>query len=208
MTGRRRGEVLRLFLVPPLVFALLLAIWPAVEAPYLACFRAAAGFTLAVAGLDEVGVERNAAGDEGGNDTRLAYRISGRPGGPTHFYSAFHGKHVAYLPVALFLALLAGGVGGVRRRLRALVGGLLVLDVLACLRLGLRLSADWYAATAAAGSGQMGAPAATWWGSVVGRLDTVIGRDPTLFAFLPFLVWASLSVRRPDWKRWFPTSSS
>ena len=183
-----------------LAIAVLLAPWPGREEAYAKALRATGEFLFHNFGAK--GLVRFRPNDEPRatrHDTKifLAHRDQVRRDGSTNaVFVQFHAHQTGYVPTALVVALVLATPIPWRRRLGALLWGLLWVHGFIVFVLGLMILHQ-FALSAALGLYQ--------WTGLGGKVlraiyEVFVGYGGIYFA-MPVLIWIAVAFRRDDWEK-------
>jgi len=191
--------VLRFAATAAVVFALLMAPWPGLRAGYAACFRTAGEISFSF--FWRGGDVRFEPYEEPGREADTRVRVD-EDAGPA-WYTLVDSRGAGYLPLAVFLALLAATPIGRRRKALALVGGGLLVHGYVTLLLWINLleGLTRHAAGCPAGAHAAWLQGPTW-GHALETAIVLFRLEPTVFLAAPVLAWLVVCVRPDDLRRW------
>ena len=184
----RRRAILRFVVGAPLLYGLLVAPWPGLGEAYARLFRGTGEFVFGSFGSGVVWFRPDTSRPEYDTKIVMAKRPS-RVGGSVRVSS----RHVGYLPTVTAVALILATSIPWRRRLKAIVFGVLLINAFIALKITFRLL-DGFSVE--------GQPYALFtldpfWKHALGASVQIA--SSLSFALLPLAVWVLVSFRRSDW---------
>lgn len=207
--------LIRFFFLAALFFAVLMAPWPGLQRGYAAVFRTGGDVLFSrtfwfwtqgrvrfldldaqdlvgqinavIPGQLPPGVQPPPA--TGVKDTLMVLMNTATPASTGQLRTS--SRYIAYVPMAMVVALILATPLPGSRRLRALVWGLVGIHAFVAIRLSLTLSAKGFAAEKIYALFQ---PGPTMSGMLT-RLETLLSDDPTVSFVVPVFLWFVLAMR-------------
>jgi hypothetical protein len=175
-----------------LAYAAGIAAWPLLERAYAALFRTSGETLLAPFVPRGTVVFRPRAADEpGGADTEVVVK---KRGNPKEVQVNFGSRKTGYLPAVFLIALIVASPVPRRRRVVALLWGLLAVHVLVAARVGGLLFATWRD------------PAAG--GTVITTIQNALARRVWASGEIGVvLIWILTTFRIADWQSLLPAAA-
>ena len=176
-----------------LIYAVLVIPWPGVMTAYRACFCGAGNALFASVGHGGSVTFESIPSAMHEKDTRLTIRSSRLPGAavPMEIDSAYLG----YRPIAFLVALTLATPVAWRRRWRALLWGLVLVNVFVAVRVSLPI----IDVLSRGDAFSVFAPGPLLKG-VLGKLTLVLFRAPATTYTAPAFIWLLVTFRRDDLK--------
>ncbi len=183
------------FLKLIVIYGLLLIPWPGVERGYAVYYRGMAN--LFYGSLGSVGTARFESFQErsGRYDSQMIIKCVSFDGKRTTRDVPFHTRRIGYLPTVQVTALILATSMPWRRKLRALLFGLVLIHAFIILEIGLTVM---YSLT------DVRLPVfdfEPWTCHFFARLYEMTVISPTLSFILPILIWLLVCFRREDWQQ-------
>lgn len=189
------GSLLRFFLL----YGLLMAPWPGVRDFYRDRFVGGSGFAFGlVVSRKTVAIGPNDP-HVGAQDTVVEVRHPKR--GPLQL--KINSGEVAYLPTAILISLIVASPMSKRRRLGALVAGLVLVNVFILLRLAVMMQ---YVATLPM-PGNPSDPVSLWI-KTVSAAAIFVGVGPGFSCIVAVMIWVIVLVRKEDLEMLLPAKAA
>ena len=183
------GFVIRLLMI----YGVLCIPWPGVRRGYAALYRSAGNFLFGSFGSEGVVRLRPAHTGQGRFDSEIQVHKRGSPSTGTIPHESIM---TGYLPMAETIALVLATPIPWRRRWKALLYGVLLVNGFVALRMCIRLL-YWFSVEQPWALYKPG----LFWNKVLARVYEFIAVAPTCTFLVPVLIWILVTFRREDVRR-------
>ncbi|MFQ5491167.1 MAG: hypothetical protein ACE5GE_10630 [Phycisphaerae bacterium] len=191
----RIKPLLWFFLKLVLLYALLMAPWPGLRSAYAATFRFVGRLCFTHFGQDGRVTFEPHEYAFGQTDTELILHNRRQP--DTRGTVTCDSRLRGYFPTAFVIALILATPLPAKRRLRALLWGLLAVNVFVALRIALLIVQTF----SGDHPGALYHPS-PFWAGVLKQLVTNLCDAPASHFIIPIFIWITTTLRPNDLKRW------